>query len=260
MFLHGSLMHLFFNMFSLWMFGGIIENTLGRKNFLIYFFVTGIGAGLCQEAWQTAQYFIEGMNQYEMVNLGGSLIPMSMFLNQWTTIGASGACYGVLLAFGMLYPNQRLMLLFPPIPMKAKYFVAAYAAIELFSAWSSNDNVAHFAHLGGMIFGFFLLRYWQRKATRRTTFDGWSAWGETSRTDHPRTRSWIDKLRIVKGKNQTDHSTTSTTTQGESDYEYNIRTKQEEARMDEILDKVRQSGYDSLTPEEKRELFRLSRK
>ena len=153
MFLHGSLTHLFFNMFSLWMFGGLIERTLGAKRFLTYWMVCGIGAGICQEFWQTGQYFVEGLNNYPMVNTGTAIIPMGDYLNLWTTIGASGACYGVLLAFGMLFPNERIMLLLPPIPMKAKYFVAGYAAIELISAYASNDNVAHFAHLGGMLFG-----------------------------------------------------------------------------------------------------------
>lgn len=139
MFLHGSFTHLFFNMFSLWMFGGLIERTLGRDRFLTFYFVCGIGAALCQEVWQTAQFFIEGMHNYEIVNTGNTLIPMGQFLNMWTTIGASGACYGVLLAFGMLYPNERIMLLIPPIPMKAKYFVAGYAAIELVSAYTSNE-------------------------------------------------------------------------------------------------------------------------
>ena len=158
MFLHGSLTHLFFNMFSLWMFGSLIERTLGRNRFLIYYMVCGIGAGLCQELWQAGQYFMEGMPAYDYIQTGYGLMPMGDYLNLWTTIGASGACYGVLLAFGMLFPNERIMLLIPPIPMKAKYFVIAYAAIELFSAYSSNDNVAHFAHLGGMLFGWLSLK------------------------------------------------------------------------------------------------------
>ena len=167
MFLHGSLTHLFFNMFSLWMFGGLIERTLGAKRFLTYWMVCGIGAGICQEFWQTGQYFMEGLNNYPMVNTGTAIIPMGDYLNLWTTIGASGACYGVLLAFGMLFPNERIMLLLPPIPMKAKYFVAGYAAIELISAYASNDNVAHFAHLGGMVFGIILILIWMANGTIR---------------------------------------------------------------------------------------------
>lgn len=156
MFLHGSFTHLFFNMFSLWMFGGLIERTLGARRFLLYYFVCGIGAGFCQELWQGGEYLLYGQEML-LGSLSGLPDPaspvyegfirqfvesdryyelMGEMLNQWTTIGASGACYGILLAFGMLYPNERIMLLIPPIPMKAKYFVAGYAAIEVFAAWS----------------------------------------------------------------------------------------------------------------------------
>ncbi len=256
MFLHGSWTHLFFNMFSLWMFGGLIERTLGAKRFLLYYMVCGIGAGLCQEVWQTAEYFIDGLQAYEMVNTGTSLLPMNEFLNMWTTIGASGACYGVLLAFGMLYPNERIVLLIPPIPMKAKYFVAGYAAIELFSAYTSNDNVAHFAHLGGMLFGWLLIRYWRRQAHNREKVGGWQRWDDRS---HQHRGSWWQRFTSRFSHKQSAGNAHHTVTR-ESDYEYNIRSKQEEARMDEILDKVRRSGYDSLTPEEKRELFRISRR
>lgn len=257
MFLHGSWAHLFFNMFSLWMFGGLIERTLGTKRFLLYYMVCGVGAGLCQEVWQTGQYFIEGMNAYDMVNTGQQLMPMGEFLNYWTTIGASGACYGVLLAFGMFYPNERIVLLIPPIPMKAKYFVAGYAAIELFSAYASNDNVAHFAHLGGMLFGLLLIRYWRRHTRNTQTVGGWERWDDRSRHHSPSLWSRL-KGRFAKSKEQPGNAHHTATR--ESDYEYNMRSKQEEARMDEILDKVRRSGYDSLTPDEKRELFRISRR
>lgn len=256
MFLHGSWTHLFFNMFSLWMFGGLIERTLGAKRFLLYYMVCGIGAGLCQEVWQTAEYFIDGLQAYEMVNTGTSLMPMNEFLNMWTTIGASGACYGVLLAFGMLYPNERIVLLIPPIPMKAKYFVAGYAAIELFSAYTSNDNVAHFAHLGGMLFGWLLIRYWRRRAHNSETVGGWQRWDDRSQSSRG---SWWQRFTNRFSHKQSEGNAHHTATR-ESDYEYNMRSKQEEARMDEILDKVRRSGYDSLTPDEKRELFRISRR
>ncbi len=260
MFLHGSLTHLFFNMFSLWMFGSIIEQTLGSKRFLIYYLICGIGAGLCQEFFQFSQYYSEGLNAFERVNTGVQIMPMSDYLNLWTTIGASGACYGVLLAFGMLYPNERIMLLIPPIPMKAKYFVAGYAAIEVFMAYSSNDNIAHFAHLGGMIFGFFLIRYWRRKAQQsRSGFTGWNDWEEQRRrrSRGEQLKEWIKKR---AGKDTTTAGNAHHAPQRETDYEYNIRTKEEEKRMDEILDKIRISGYESLTEQEKRELFRISRK
>lgn len=256
MFLHGSLTHLFFNMFSLWMFGGLIERTLGAKRFLTYWMVCGIGAGICQEFWQTGQYFMEGLNNYPMVNTGTAIIPMGDYLNLWTTIGASGACYGVLLAFGMLFPNERIMLLLPPIPMKAKYFVAGYAAIELISAYASNYNVAHFAHLGGMLFGWLLLRYWRTSRNRRPAANGWTRWNEPPRTPSlwERITSRLRNRRTEQPGNARHMATR------QNDYDYNIRRRQEEQRMDELLDKIRQSGYDSLTQEEKQELFRISRR
>lgn len=261
MFLHGSWSHLFFNMFSLWMFGALIERTLGLKRFITYYFVCGIGAALCQEVWQTADYFIEGLYAYDTVNTGAQLIPMSLFLNSWTTIGASGACYGVLLAFGMLYPNERIMLLIPPIPMKAKYFVAGYAVIELFSAYLSNDNVAHFAHLGGMLFGFFLLRYWKRRANNRQSPGGWQRW-DSERVLRPSLWERVKRALGIRtthvGNARHTAGYTNRTATRQSDYDYNQHSKAEEDRMDELLDKIRRAGYDSLTPEEKRELFRIS--
>ena len=162
MFLHANLSHLFFNMFALWMFGRLIESTLGVKHFLIYYLICGIGAGFCQEIFQYGEYCVEGLANFERVRTPDGIYPMGEFLNYWRTVGASGAVYGILLAFGFIYPNQRIMLLIPPIPMKAKYFVIGYAALELYSSFSVNDNVAHFAHLGGMLFGFILLLRWTR--------------------------------------------------------------------------------------------------
>lgn len=257
MFLHGSLTHLFFNMFSLWMFGGLIERTLGHRRYLAYYLICGIGAGLCQEVWQTGQYFVEGLHEFEMVNTGTSLIPMSDFLNLWTTIGASGACYGILLAFGMLYPNERIMLLIPPIPMKAKYFVVGYAAIELFSAYASNDNVAHFAHLGGMLFGWLCLRHWRRRAQQQTFGGRWEAWepGRRPSAAERVRQKWNELFSAKKKENGNAHHAPT----GNPDHDFNLQQKARQERMDEILDKIRLSGYDSLTEEEKRELFRISR-
>ncbi|MBQ8277072.1 MAG: rhomboid family intramembrane serine protease [Bacteroidaceae bacterium] len=259
MFLHGSLTHLFFNMFSLWMFGRLIENTMGLRRFLVYYFVCGIGAGVCQEVWQAGEFYLRGMNDYAFVTDGyRTMIPMAEFLNSWTTIGASGACYGVLLAFGMTFPNERIMLLIPPIPMKAKYFVVGYAAIELFSAFTSNGNIAHFAHLGGMLFGFLLILYWRNKGRGRR-FESWETWTpRRNRTVGEKMKDWWRKrssrkpgMKLHKGgKNFKDR---------DADYEYNEQRKQKQQRVDEILDKIRRSGYENLTDEEKRTLFENSR-
>lgn len=141
-FLHGNLNHIFFNMFGLWMFGRDIERMMGARRFLIYYLTCVIGAGI-------VQLLVAGTQ--------GGIYP---------TIGASGGVFGILLAFAMAFPNRVIMLLFPPIPMKAKYFVLMYGLLELYLGLSGRaPGVANFAHLGGMFFGFMLIQYW-RKARR----------------------------------------------------------------------------------------------
>lgn len=163
MFMHANFQHIFFNMFAVWMFGRTLEHVLGSKRFLTYYMVCGIGAGLVQELVQYIQYVME-LSHYDSVNTGLSIIPMSEFLNMMTTVGASGAVYGILLAFGMLFPETKMFVFPIPFPIKAKFFVIGYAVIELFAGFgSSGDGIAHFAHLGGMIFGFLLILYWRKK-------------------------------------------------------------------------------------------------
>ena len=174
-FMHGNFTHLFFNMFALWMFGKILENVWGAKRFLIYYMITALGAAALHLA--VSQYQI-----YELSNEVPNLIELakkgrynpsnenSLRLTQLVTtptVGASGAVFGILLAFGMLFPNTLLYIYFA-IPIKAKYFVMIYGALELYLGISNNpaDNVAHFAHLGGMLFGFILLKYWQKNNTQ----------------------------------------------------------------------------------------------
>ena len=259
LFLHGDFSHLFFNMFSLWMFGGIIERTMGFKRFLIYYFACGIGAGICQEFWQLGEYYLAGYYKFEMANIGGTIIPMGQMLNYWTTIGASGACYGVLLAFGMTFPNERIMLLIPPIPFKAKYFVVGYAVIELLSAFFSNGNIAHFAHLGGMLFGLLLIIYWKKKDNQSYRFQGWESW-------QPKKKSFFEKLSENIKKRFTRQPKMDINQGGKqfkdraSDYEYNMKNKAQQEHIDQILEKIRRSGYESLTADEKRELFNNSRR
>ncbi len=162
MFMHGSFAHLFFNMFALWMFGNTLENIWGANRFLLFYFVCGIGAGLVQELVQYIQY-VTTLQAYTSVNMGGHIVPMGEYLNLLTTVGASGAVYGILLAFGMMFPNSTLYIYFA-IPIKAKWFVLLYGVIELLSGLNgSADGVAHFAHLGGMLFGLILILYWKKK-------------------------------------------------------------------------------------------------
>lgn len=157
MFMHANLTHLFMNMFALWMFGRTLEYELGSKRFLIYYMVTGVGAALIQLGVTWLQ--VDSMTSAAFVDQAKlqSLIYAPM-------IGASGAVFGVLLAFGMMHPNAMLMLLIPPIPIKAKYLVIGYGVLELFLGTTGmQSGVAHFAHLGGMLWGFFLLRYWKNR-------------------------------------------------------------------------------------------------
>lgn len=165
MFMHGGFMHLFFNMFALYMFGRVLEMVWGPKRFLIFYMFTGVGAGIIQEIVQYLYYSTQ-LSMYSGVDFGaGLIVPMAQYLNMWVTVGASGAVYGILLAFAMNFPNERLFVIPFPFPIKAKYFVLIFGAIELFTGLgnSAGDNVAHFAHLGGMLFGLILILYWRKK-------------------------------------------------------------------------------------------------
>lgn len=164
MFMHGSFMHLFFNMFALWMFGNTLENVWGPKRFLTYYIITGIGAAICH---YTIVYFeLQPVLEYvntQALNSEEAEILRREVMNTPVVVGASGSVFGILLAFGMMFPNTLLYIYFA-IPIKAKWFVILYGAAELFSGLAGNpgDNVAHFAHLGGMLFGFILIKYWKR--------------------------------------------------------------------------------------------------
>ena len=203
MFLHGGFTHIFFNMFALWMFGAVVERVWGPKKFLFYYISCGIGAGLIQEVAQYVNYIAEGLDTFERVNLGGTLMLTEDYLNLWTTIGASGAVYAILLAFGMIFPNERLFIIPFPFPIKAKWLVGRSRGQEFF------DNMKH--------------RFDERKQNGR--------------------RRWVDEPDEEK-----PHAEEPPKKKWEN---------QEE--IDAILDKIRKSGYDSLTKEEKKKLFDQSK-
>lgn len=253
MFAHGGFSHIFFNMFALWMFGCIVERTWGPKKFLTYYIVCGVGAGLFQELAQFAQfYFIasEHIPHFTLAQTMKVANASAAGLNLWTTVGASGAVYGILLAFGMLYPEERIFIFPLPVPIKAKWFVMGYAAVELFMAYSSTgDGVAHLAHLGGMVFGFFLIRYWRRHPDIRYSRRSGQQFFDSMRASWERRTGRKDRGGVF---------TNSANTRHESDWDYNARRKAEQERMDEILDKIRRNGYESLTREEKQQLFDAS--
>lgn len=244
MFLHANLPHIFFNMYSLWMFGGVIERTLGRNRFLVFYFISGIGAGLCQ-------------------------ILMQLFTadsDLAATIGASGACYGILLAFGLFYPNQRVILLFPPIPIKAKWLVIGYAILEAYLAFNTNSNIAHFAHLGGMFFGLLCLYNWRLWPLSKYGFDRWDRMYVEEKKLNMFQRLWRDfkglfhfrrrpKMKVYK-PSQDGRSASQSEQDAAANSPTPPRSPEEQARIDAILEKVRRSGYASLTADEKRILFK----
>lgn len=196
LFMHSDFSHLFFNMFALFMFGSMLEQAWGSKRFLLYYMVTGLGAGIIQQVVYTLEYQpalnaltavinsgqAETLTNYQSVlgkyfnigSLAGISIPDVLHMKQLytsgiidriVTVGASGSVFGLLLAFGMLFPNAELFVMFIPIPIKAKYFVIIYGLIELYLGFAARvgDSVAHFAHVGGMLFGILLILYWKKK-------------------------------------------------------------------------------------------------
>lgn len=243
MFMHANFGHLFFNMFALWMFGNTLENIWGSNRFLLFYMVCGVGAGLCQELVQYIQYSTT-LAQYATVNMGGQIISMDAYLNLMTTVGASGAIYGLLLAFGMMFPDSRIYVYFL-IPIKAKWFVIVYAAIELVMGLTGTDNVAHFAHLGGMLFGLGLILHWRKHGTRGAVYN-FRAWFQKMKD-----RLGSDRVKYTRYEEIKDEPKVP-----RDDGEYNRQKAQKERDVDAVLDKISKSGYASLTDEEKEFLFK----
>lgn len=250
MFVHGGFTHVFFNMFALWMFGRVMENVWGPRKFLFYYFLCGIGAGIMQELAQLGTYYFEGLYAYDQVNTGTSIMTTGQFLNLWNTVGASGAVYGILLAFGMTFPNERIFIFPIPVPIKAKWFVIGYAALELYSSISSSmDGIAHVAHLGGMLFGLLAILYWRHHPGSDAHFSQ-----NRGREFFENMKRGFEQRKKPQPSNPKPHSSDR-----EADMEYNARKQQRQAEIDAILDKIRKSGYDSLSKEEKKRLFEASK-
>lgn len=182
MFMHDSqgIGHIFVNMFSLWMFGSLLERTLGSKRYLTYYILCGLGAGLAQElvwhfSWQSILFTrfagpaaTSAADVINAINAGAGPFTMNDFYNSLITVGASGAVYGLLLAFGVLFPNMKMFIIPFPFPIKAKWMVIGYGLFELFFGISGTmDHVAHFAHLGGMVAGIIMILYWRYNGTLR---------------------------------------------------------------------------------------------
>ncbi len=182
MFMHGGFTHILFNMYALWMFGRVLESVWGAKRFFIFYFVTGLGAAILHTFVGYVEFKVltnsmSGVDIAHVIESGSNILmqgknfvndemaQLNLLLNT-PVVGASGAVFGILLGFGMLFPNTQLMLIIPPMPIKAKYFVMIYGAIELYLGLTrTGGNVAHFAHLGGMLFGYILIKYWNKKSS-----------------------------------------------------------------------------------------------
>ena len=163
MFMHGGFFHLFFNMYTLYFFGRVLEERWGAKKFLVFYFVTGLGAALIH----TGVEWLQMQNWMSQVAEGSVIAQSKIHMLKMTpTVGASGAIYGVLMGFAMLYPDAILSLVFPPVSMKAKWFVLIFGGIELLTGITgTGGGIAHFAHLGGLIFGYLLIMYWKKRHT-----------------------------------------------------------------------------------------------
>lgn len=169
LFMHGGFAHIFFNMYAVYMFGSVLERQWGTKKFLLFYFVSGLGAALVHTGveWLQMQYWMGAVAEGN-----ANAVASIHALKVTPTVGASGAVFGLLMGYAMLYPDSIMGLVFPPITMKAKWFVLIYAAIELVTGVTGTaDGIAHFAHLGGLIFAFMLIMYWRAKRTLYSRFD-----------------------------------------------------------------------------------------
>ena len=242
MFMHGGFTHLFFNMFALWMFGVVVEGVWGPRKFLFYYIACGIGAGMMQELAQFVEIYLQ-LNEQAPLGVGEAFVVMGKIadqLNALTTVGASGAIYAILLAFGMIFPENKIFIFPIPIPIKAKWFVMGYAALELFQAMAgTGGNVAHLAHLGGMIFGFFMIRYWQRHPSH-----------DFSQRRGPNA---FEKMKdFYERHSQPTPESPREETRTESDWDYNKRKKAEQDEVDRILDKIRNNAFSTKAKDNRR--------
>jgi len=298
MFMHGNFMHLFFNMFALWMFGAAVENYWGSRKFLIFYLITGVGAALTHyvitfveigptmalfnqfleaPSFDTYSYLVENnkvavlqsalQNNYhvlqqspEMMNelVAATSTIQDNYLNSFILIGASGAVYGVLLAFGMLFPNSPIYIYFL-FPIKAKWLVLLYGGIELlYGVMGTTDGVAHFAHLGGMVFGVLLILLWRHNDRQNQQQTYYHYTGNNGNSNRQQWR-WPFKKR-EKASSSSKYYVSQESGRPLSDEEFNTRKQAEKERIDEILDKISKGGYASLSQEEKDILFHYSQK
>ena len=244
-FMHGGFWHLAFNMFVLWMFGTELENLWGSKRFLIYYLLAGVGAGIFQ-------LFIT-----PTINL----LRFDQFITAGFTVGASGSIYGLLLAFGLTFPDRPIFMFPFFIPIPAKFFVMIFAGIELFLGFTGGDGVAHFAHLGGAATGFILLKFGDQMGIYSFFERLFSSGQKTS--DYTTYQSYVEEEKPKKRANvfKADWAKKEAEEEPEEKNKINIDGEEiTQKRIDEILDKISESGYANLSEKEKRILFELSQK
>lgn len=240
MFMHGGWWHLFFNMWSLMIFGNAVEQQLGTKRFVWYYLLCGVGSALINQGCTA---------------LG--IIPPSLLL------GASGAIYGVMAAAAYFFPNAKLFIIPFPFPIKLKWLVAFFTLTEMYMGFTSVDGVAHFAHLGGILVGVLLLLWWKTQAKRQAARQGNGYWTSTpSYSNYDRDESLWEKLKKAfsgQGR-QPKMRVTEVRESNYQDHAYNERKRKENEEIDRILDKIRKNGYQNLSEEEKAILFNASKR
>lgn len=238
MFIHGGFMHLFFNMWQLLIFGVAIEEVYGSKRFALYYLLCGIGSAVAN---QLCTYF--------------GIIPPAL------VVGASGAIYGVMAAAAFNFPNARMFIIPFPFPIKLKWLVVGFTAYDLYSGVYTEDGVAHFAHLGGLVVGLVILFIWKYMDSHKSSRNnGWSAYSSTASSYDKGGSSMMDKVKSMFSGKKPKMTVVKNAGDRQADYEYNERRKAHNDEIDRILDKVRKGGFENLTEEEKRTLFNASKK
>ncbi|MBR1666762.1 MAG: rhomboid family intramembrane serine protease [Bacteroidaceae bacterium] len=238
MFMHGGWWHLFFNMWSLMIFGNAVEQQIGTQRFYFYYLMCGIGSAL--------------VNQ--LCTLIGIIPPSQL-------VGASGAIYGVMAAAAFFFPNAKLFIIPIPFPLKLKYLVGFYTLVEMYLGITSIDGVAHFAHLGGILIGALILFFWKMQEKKKTQRGNY--WSSSSTYDSHYDKDegiWEKVKKFFVGSRTPKMRVTNVREANHEDHEYNRRKAQDNEEIDRILDKIRKNGYQNLSESEKATLFNASKK
>ena len=239
MFMHGGWWHLFFNMWSLMIFGNAVEQQIGTKRFWIYYLLCGVGAAL--------------VNQ---------LITWMGIINPAQLVGASGAIYGVMAAAAFFFPNAKLFIIPIPFPIKLKYLVGFYTLVEMYMGITSIDGVAHFAHLGGILVGAIILFIWKAQDKQRSQRNNYHYYSSSTSDSHYDKEEglWGKMKKGFGGKRTPKMRVTNVRETNYADHQYNEQKRQDNEEIDRILDKIRKNGYQNLSESEKTTLFNASKK